>query len=405
VSLYTYAATDLLTGGVLGDSLPLNVQSFSMQLNGGGTMSAQLNLNEVYAVNAPFVAALTARRAVLWALEDGFPVWCGVVWDWPDMSRANGTLPISAQTIDTVWSHRLITDTLEYAAVDLFTAFIDLVIYGTTKNSNYIDSESPAATRPQAYLDMVAVNGRVAGLVLPSGPAAVAGQPWTASYTYSDLTQVSSAWSDMCASGNLTFAFLPGLTDTGELGIFLQLNYEDPGSPPASSGLVLSYPGNVLDYGYQVTGSQSSNYIWATAPPNGSDLQWQSVFPFGADLTDLASGFPLMESTVSWQGSVVTSQDQVNAFAAGQVQMVTQGMVTPTINIGSNGYPRVQDLILGDSAWLAATSSLHPPVTVNGQLQPGLQQQVRITGWTVYPDAPQQSPYIQLTTSGVVLAA
>jgi Putative Ig domain len=402
VATYRYCATDLLTGTLLADSLPLNVQSFGMQLNGGGTLSAQLDLDQLAAINAPFVAALAARRAVLWGLDDGWPVWAGVVWDWPDMSRADGTLPISAQTIDTVWSHRLITDTIEYSQVDLFTAFIDLVQYGQTKQSSYISSVSPPATRPAGYLQMVAQNGRVAGLVVPTGPAALSGQQWTASYTYSDLTQVSSAWQDMAASGNLVYAFVPGLTSDGELAIFLQLAYDQPGVPLPSSGIVLTYPGNCLDYGYQVTGSQSSNYVWATAPPNGSQLQWQSQWPHGADTADLGDGYPLMETTVSWEGSFVTSQAQVDSFADGQVKLLTQGMATPTVNVGGGSYPALRDIGLGDSVWFAATSPLHPPVTDQGGfLHPGLQKELRITGWTAYPPGPQQSEYIQLQTSAV----
>jgi Putative Ig domain len=402
---YRYISTDLISGRLLSDSLPLDVQSFSMQLNGGGTLTGQLNLDQIPQVNAPFVAALATRRAVLWALADGYPVWAGVCWDWPDMSRQSGTLPVSAQTIDTVWSHRLITDTIEYPQVDLFTAFIDLVNYGQTKNSSYISSVSPAATRQAGYLSMVAANGKVAGLVLPTGAAALAGVPWTASYTWSDLTQVSSAWQDMAASGNLVYSFVPGLTADGQLAIFLQLAYDEPGVPLPSSGIVLSYPGNVLDYGYQVTGSQSSNYVWATAPPNGSALQWQSQWPHGADTADLAAGYPLMETTVSWEGSFVTGQAQVDAFADGHVKLLTQGMATPVINVGGGTYFGLQGLALGDSVWFAATSPLHPPtVDADGWQRPGLQQELRITGWTLYPPGPQQSEYLQLQTSAVATA-
>ena len=401
MSTYTYATTDLISGKILADSLPLAVQSFGMQLNGSGTLTGTLNLNELYAVNAPAVAALECRRAVLWALQDGYPVWAGVVWDWPDMSRAQGTLPISAQTIDSLWSHRLITDTLQYPQVDLFQAFIDLVTYGTSKQSPYISTGvSPPATRTPGYLALVASNGPVARLVMPSGAAATAGVPWTASYVYSDLTQVSSAWSDMSASGNLEYAFVPGLDSSGNLAIFLRLAYLRMGRPAATSGYTLTYPGNVLDYGYQRTGSQSSNMVWATAPPNGAALQWQSAYPHGADLRDMAAGYPLMESTASWQGSVVTLQSQVNAYADGQVAMRTQAMTLPTVKVGGSGYPKLRDIVLGDSTMLVATSSLHPP-TASGQ--PGLRLPVRVTGWTAFPPGPQQSEYVQLTTSGVVV--
>jgi len=401
VTKWTYAATDLLTGAVLADTLPLNVQSFSMTLNGSGTLTGALNLSEVSQSNAPFIAALACRRAVLWARADGFPVWAGIIWDWPDMTRAQGTLPVSAQTLDFLWSKRLVTDTLEYAAVDLFKAFLDLVVYGMTKNSPHIAAGvSPAATRPAAYLAMVATQGRVARLVLPDPGSS--GATWTASYTYSDLTQVSSAWSDMCASGNLEYFFQPGLDGNGDLAIYLRIGYTRLGRPLANSGLVLTYPGNALDYGYTVTGSQSSNMVWATAPPNGSALTWQSQYPHGADLTDLlTNNYPLMESTASWQGSVVTEQSQVDTFADGQVAMVTAGMTTPVVNVGGSSWPRVKDIQLGDAAYLAFTSPLHPP---RADGSPGLQQEVRITGITGYPPGPSQSEYYQLATSAVTAA-
>lgn len=399
MSTYTYVATDLISGKVLADTLPLTVQSFGMQLNGSGSLTGALNLNEVYSVNAPFVAALECRRAVIWALQDGYPVWCGVVWDWPDQGRTAGTLQIQAQTIDSVWSHRLITDTIQYAQIDLYTAFLDLVTYGLSKQSNFIGSTSPAATRQPGYLSMVAANGGVARLVLPTGSQAVSGVSWTASHTYSDLTQITSAWQDMCASGQLEYAFVPGLDSSGNLAIYLQLGYLQLGRPAPSAGYQLSYPGNVIDYGFQRTGSQSSNYVWATAPPNGAALQWESAWPHGADTADLHAGYPLMESTVTWQGSVVTSQAQVNNFADGQVALRTQAMTLPVLKVGGSGYPKIRDIVLGDATTFVATSSLHPPQANNS---PGLQMPVRVVGWMCYPPGPQQSEYLQLTTSGVL---
>jgi hypothetical protein len=391
------ASTDVLTGQVLCDDLPLDIQSVSANLNGTGTLTGALDLNQAAAVNAPFLRALTCRRAILWALADGWPVWAGIQLDWPQMSMAQGTLSVSAQTVDAVYGKRLISDTIEYQAADLFTAFLDLAQYGLTKQSSYIATGgvSPPATRPAGYLALMASQGRLARVTLPSG--ITSGVPWTASYTYSDLTQVSSAWSDMCASGNLEYWFQPGFSAAGELEVSLRLGYTQLGRPLADSGIVLTYPGNALDYGWTVTGSQSSNYVWATAPPNGAELTWLSVYPYGADLADLAT-YPVFESTVSWQGSVVTEQSQVNAFAQGQVALTTSGMTTPTVNVGGSGYPRLADIQLGDSAMLAFTSPMHP-AGQNGE--PGLQQEVRITGWTWYPSGPSQSEYIQLATSAV----
>lgn len=409
MSTWRYVSTHLITGQVLADNLPLQVQSFTSQLNGGGTLSGSLDLSigaqqglVTYGPQGqPFVAALECERTVLWVLADNYPVWCGIVWDWPDMTRSQGTLSISATTLDSLWGSRLITDTIEYQAVDLFAAFLDLVTYGMTKQSPYISSVSPPATRPQAYLDLFASNGGVANLVLPTGAAAKAGQTWTAGYTYSDETQISSAWSDMVTAGNFEYAFTPGLDESGNLAIFVQMAYTQLGRPVAESGYSLNYGpgGNVLDYGYQRTGSQGANGIIGTAPPNGSAEQWQSAFPHGYDLPTIGEGYPILESTVSWNGSVVTSQAQINAFADGQLPLYSQAMTTPVINVGGDGAPPLRDVVIGDGVPFSATSNLHPARSPG--LEPGLQTEVRVTAVTVYPDGPSQSYYYQLTTSVV----
>jgi hypothetical protein len=388
-----------LTGKVLADKLPLTVQSAGSTLNGSGTLTGSLNFAADYRSNLPFLNALACRRAVLWMLADNWPAWAGMQLDQPDMSRAQGTLPISAQTLDALWGKRLITDTIEYQGVELYTAFLDLAQYGMTKNSPYIAAVSPAATRNPGYLAMVATQGRVARLVLPT--AGNSGQTWTAGYTYSDRTAVNSAWSDMCSSGNLEYYFEPGLDENGQLAIYLKLGYIALGRPLSETGLTLTYPGTLLDYGFPTTGSQGANMLWASAPPNGTTVNWMSAWPHGADLTDLES-YPLMETTATWQGSVVTEQAQIDAWADGQVAMLTAGMTAPVLNVGGGAWPRPQDIHLGDGTKLALTSQLHPPGP-NGE--PGYQGEVRVTGITIYPDGPSQSSYMQLQTSAVLAAA
>jgi hypothetical protein len=397
VTDFRYAATDLITGALLADTIPaLNVESFSQQLNGGGSLNGQLDLSAVYQNNAPFLAALECRRSVLWVLADNYPVWNGVVWDWPDMSRQEGTLPITAQTLDSVFNYRLITASLEYAAVDIYGVFIDLINYGTTKSSPYIESISPIQG-PASPL--VAAAAAVAGLILPSGESAVSGQDWTASYLWSDLGQVSAAVQDLVTSGNLEFVFQPGLTQDGQLATYVYLSLDGLGRSYQSAGYSVVYPGNASDYGYQRTGSQSSNYIWASAPPNGSAEQWESQYPHGVDVADLEAGYPLMESTVQWQGSVVTEQSQVDNYADGQMALQTQAMTMPVINVPDGLIPNLRNLVLGDVFDFVATSQIHPPTSTGA---PGYQGPVRLTGWTMYPPGPQQAAYVQLATSALV---
>lgn len=400
MTAWRYCSTDLLTGEVLADSIPaLSVQSFSQQLNGGGALSGSLNLSQDYASNAAALEALTPRRSVLWCLANQgsgwYPAWNGVVWDRPDTSRTSGTIPVQASTMDSVWSYRLVLATLEYQDLDMFTVFADLLSYGTTLESAYITPASPVQGPPSP---LIAQGCRVAGLRLP--PAGLlSGQSWSASYLYSDLGEISDNWSDMVSAG-LEYAFVPGMDGSGNLFTSVQLGY-NPGLGRAYplSGYAVTYPGNASDYGYAQTGSQSANFVIATAPPNGSAEQWESAYPHGADTADIQAGFPVMMTTESWDGSTVTSQGQINRFADGQVTLQTQGMTQPVITIPDGALPGVLDVVLGDQFGFAATSPLHPAGPGG---TPGLQSTVRLTGWTVIPSAGQQPGSLQLTTSQIL---
>ena len=101
------------------------------------------------------------------------------------------------------------------------------------------------------------------------------------------------------------------------------------------------------------------------------------------------------------QERAADTQSQIDDWADGQVAMLTAGMTAPVLNVGGSGWPRPQDIHLGDAAQLALTSQLHPPGPGG---EPGYQGEVRITGVTVYPDGPSQSSYTQLQTSAVTAA-
>jgi hypothetical protein len=400
MTVFRYAATDLITGKILSDSIPLDVQNFSANLNGGGTLTGSLTLSEVYAVNRPFVAALECRRAVLWALAGSYPCWCGVCWDWPETlpARSSGILPVSAQTIESVLSKRKITADLAYAGVDLFAVFADLVQYGVTKDSPYITATSPESG---PVSPLVASAARVAGLILPSGAAAVSGIPWTATYAATDGSFVLDALNALVTASGMEYAFVPGLDPSGNLCVFLRLGYTALGRAPEEAGYSLTYPGNVSDYAYQRTGSGGANYIRASASPNGSLAQYDSAWPHGADLDDLGQGYPLMEDAVTYPGSAITEQSQIDGYADGVMAQRTQAMTMPVIEIAGGNRPGVLDLVLGDTIPFAATSNLHPPGAGG---TPGLQQLVRVAGWTAYPPsaASRQPETLQIATSGVL---
>jgi hypothetical protein len=89
----------------------------------------------------------------------------------------------------------------------------------------------------------------------------------------------------------------------------------------------------------------------------------------------------------------VTSQAQIDAYADGQLALLTGTQLTPLLTLGADQQPAVKDITLGSWCFFNATSPLHP-AGPNGEW--GLQLTGRITGWTLYPPTDQQSEYSAL---------
>lgn len=157
------------------------------------------------------------------------------------------------------------------------------------------------------------------------------------------------------------------------------------GRPYSATSLQLVFPGNLTDYAWPRTGSASANSVLATASNQGSTAWTSNTSTHGLDFADLAAGYPLLEDSISYTGSVITAQSQIDAIADAQQLMVAKSPTIPSAVIAGGQVPTVQQIQLGDHATLCATSSLHPAVGA----APGLVQDVRIIGWTVRPSGDQ----------------
>ena len=365
-SEYRYIASDLLTGAIIADWIPLTPQNFTRQVNGTGTFLAALNLTAGSAAEqAAWRAGIANRRVVMWVLLDNVPVWNGIVWDWQPVSILDGTMPFSASTMDSLFAYRVIQDTLTFTGMDIFDIFRSLANYALTKD----------------------VNAGMAGLSLGDNEAGISA---TVTFTGSDMQLVSDAWTNMVAEFGFEYAFRPGLDANGNLATYLDLGCPELGLPFPQSGLAYNMPGNLLDYQWTATGSTSSNKVIATATDSTGTATWTSQYPAGYDLTDLNSGAPLLEQAVSVTTISITDQAQIDAYATGYLPAVTGTQLTPTLWLGNGQGPAVSDIILGSWCQIALTSPLHP-AGANGQ--PGYQGIARIVSWTLYPPTDQQAEY------------
>lgn len=389
MTAYRFVATNLLTGQVLADDLPVVVQSASRQISGVGAINGYLPLPQG-GLSAPGIAALTPRKSVLWILQDQFPVGAWIIWDTPHRSILDNQLPFSGKTLESLFTFRHITTALSYTNADVFDIARDLVVYGT----------NPA---------IQGQNAGVAGLRLSSAESGVldsltlgvsntlqaSGNTYTGSYA--DNQPVLDALTTLAAADEFEFTFEPVLEGTA-FGWRLRLGYPALGQWNTQTPLTLTFPGNVIDYGRPIMGSNAANILIATSAANGTGMTFTNQAPHGIDQADLDFGNPAQQQVISWPGVGVTSQNQINTYADEQLGLYTAGTMVPTVTVGGQTEPLLRELGLGDKVNFAATSVLDP--AVNGQ--PGLQLQARIAGWTLTPPAENQAEKVVLNLGALV---
>lgn len=376
---YRYVSTDVVTGRLLADEIPLHVQSASRQLGQVGALSGYVELT---GAGGRLVAAgaLEPRRTLLWMLEDGYPVWHGVLWDQPMTTMAGSQMQVAAQGLESLMARRMIRDVLTFTGLDYADVWRGLLEYAT----------NPAVKGPGAP---------VAGLsAQPTGTNVSV----STSYAPGDMKNVGAAMADLETAGDFETTFEPVLDGSGGLATLARLAPR-LGQPYQNTGVQLTYPGNLADYGWPRMGSQGANTVIATAPANtsaGGTWTSNTAGGRGVDSADLLAGYPLLEAPVQYSGAAISAQAQIDAYADGHLSMVRRSPTIPgaVVDMSAASAPLVKALGLGDQAALLVRSPRHP---ARADGSPGLQQIVRIIGWQVTPPDQGQDGKITLTLGDV----
>lgn len=379
---YRYQATNVLTGHVLADTLPLHVGSFASALGGvgqPGRLTGYLDLGAASATaQAAYLAALEPRRSLLWVLQDEQPVWCGIVWDTPHTSAASNQLPIQATELSSLFNKRQVrADQVFAAGADLFAVIQGLLNYALGKT-----------------------NGAVANLTVGTDASGTTVGGTGITFAASNLAKVLDSINQFCAAHDVEYVLRPGW-NAGHTtpAVTLQLGYPRLGRTWATTGLQLLYPSvYVTDYAFPRVGAASVNSLLATASQSGT-TPWKSGTGHGQNAADFASGYPMLEDSIAFTAATVTSQAQIDAYADGKLALMQGCTTVPSVTIGGGGTPTVGQIALGDEAMLVATSPYHPADPTTGA--PGLQQLVRIIGWTVTPPDDGQVESTNLLLGGV----
>jgi hypothetical protein len=353
----------------MGDYLPIEPQSFSSVINGGGTFTGSLSLIPGSPQqNRANIAAVTPRKGVLWTLQDGVPVWAGILWDWVPTTVLQQQLPVQAATLDFLLSKRIIDSDLVFANMDVFDMARGIVQYAFSKTPN----------------------GQVAGVTYSSAKSGI-----QASLTFdgSQNQDCLSALGTLVSTYEIEFHFRPYMDQSGNLRISFDLGYPALGQPYPASGLAYSFPGNLLDYAFTATGSTGANRLIGSAQNTTASSSGNALTGSALDETDIANGYPLTEEALSPTGVTFTTDQQVSNYCAGYLPSVTATQLAPMIVLGNGQYPPLSVTQLGSYASAAFTSPLHP---ANDDGSPGFAGIGRVVSWACYPPTSQQAEYLQV---------
>jgi hypothetical protein len=372
----------------MGDYLPIEPQSFSDVINGGGTFTGSLDLiggvsqqagaENLAVQNAANIAAITPRKAMMWALQDGTPVWGGILWDWAPTTILQSQMPVQAATLDFLLGKRIIETDLVFTNADVFDMARGIVQYAFGKGPGY----------------------QVAGVTYS---AALSGITDSLTFPGSQQQDCLTALGTLVSTYGIEFHFRPYQDQSGGLHLSLDLGYPGLGRAYPASGLAYSFPGNLLDYAFVATGSSGANRLIGSAQNTATGTTGSTgaaLTGSAVDDTDIANGYPVTEQVVSPTGVTFTTDAQVSAYCAGLLPSYTATQLAPLVILGNGQYPPIAVTPLGSYCSVAFTSPLHPAV---GAGSPGFTGTGRVVSWQVYPPTSQQAEYSELQLGAMPL--
>lgn len=363
---YSYIAYDLLTNAPVAE-LPLSGVQWSVALNDDGGLTGNIPLGA--ARGRVDLRSLLHARTAIYPVRDNLFVNGYILWD-------DNPSPSGLQIADgnctgllSYFNRRRIRDTVTYLQTDQFSIAEDLINKAQALPNGDIGVETlglrSGVLRDRTYLSSEIKNLREALLQLGAVDNGF------------DLAITVSRGTD------------------GAPRKVLSLGYPFLGRTQAATGVVLEYPGNVVDYQWQRLGSSLATTVWAIGgSPTDSE---QDALRARADNTALTNaGWPVLESDVSFTD--VIEQPTLNAHALGEAIVDSGIVVVPTVTVYADD-PPLPSYTVGDQVRVRITNDSFggtPDI-------PAVDQIARITKITVTVPDSGNVETVQLELSAVIV--
>lgn len=361
-AIYTYVVTDLLSGSVYGE-LPLHGVTFDRQINKPGNWQGSANLDNPLIDNGDLLSWTLPGRTSVYVYRNNQIVWGGIIWSRTYQSQAK-SLQLTAQSFESYLYKRIYRPP-------------SVVKYNEAQCS-ILNKLVDSAQRDQLYSAI----GIQLDLTLPTVDVVreLTVNPW-----------------DMKSYGEIIDDPLMNFDDSPEYTIEcfeeagiprkrLLVDYPRLGRAGTLSPLVIDYPGNILNYYWSESASQSANAVWAT----GDGDEGAQVTGYANNQVYFDAGYALLERHETHSG--VTVQATINNHAQSDLQKFVLPRISKTIQIKADEQPEFGTYLLGDDASLQILDTRFP--------DPGLEATVRVVGWNVTPSSSEAVEEIALILEG-----
>ncbi len=361
---YSYVAYDLRTNRPVAE-IPLSGVQWSVALNDDGALSGTIPAGT--ARGRVDLRSLLHARTVIYPMRDGQYVPNGYIL-WDDNPTPTG-LQISdgnALGLLSYFNRRRITNTISYLQVDQLAIAEDLI---TTAQ------EVPGGNIGVTVLGLTSNVKR------------------DRTYSASEIKNVREALLQLGAVLNGFDVNITVNADSdGSPRKTLLLGYPYLGRTQAATGLVMEYPGNVIDYNWQRLGSSLTTDMWVL----GAATDDTALRSLARNPALLDAGWPVLESDVSYTD--VSEQSTLNAHALGEAAERSGIVVVPTLTVYADD-PPLMSYMVGDYVRIRITSDSFggdPDV-------PAVDQNARITKITVTVPDNGDTETVNIELSAVVV--
>lgn len=357
---YRYFSTDLFTGALLADSLPLDVTSFGQRMNGvAGDLSGDLVLGSGAKLpDRDAVAAVTGRPVGLWADLDGSLVWGGICWDTDWTSGSPGRIPLKVKTFDSFLDVSEVRSGITYSSAELFVVMRDLVTRAQSLSGQNVGIQ----------VDTGEVCGNINTLVLEAWETKMYGavmREWAA--------QEGPLGFEWC----LDVSYHP---TTRRPRVVLRCKQPRLGS---SGGATYEYPGTIVDYSWPNVFSAGANDIRAI----GSGSEASTVFSSAqVDAAAISAGMVRIQRSTSYKDE--DSVTVLGSRAAVDMRAMSGSVVLPSVTVRADAAPVFGTTRIGDDLRVRLTSERHPAGTRG---EPGFDGSLRCVGWDLHPPRGESS--------------